>query len=124
MKLIPIFLTLGLLAVSGRAEQPKPEPYSPELVKKAEAGDAKAQCNLGTCYARGEGVTQDYKEAIKWWTKAAEQGNVNAQFYLASCYGLGQGVTKDEKEAVKWCTKAAEQGFAGAKEALEKLKSK
>ena len=25
-------------------------------------------------YYNGEGVPQDYKEAVKWYTKAAEQG--------------------------------------------------
>jgi TPR repeat protein len=26
-------------------------------------------------YANGEGVPQDYAEAVKWYRKAAEQGN-------------------------------------------------
>jgi TPR repeat protein len=30
-------------------------------------------------YDNGEGVTQDYKQAVHWWTKAAEQGNASAQ---------------------------------------------
>ena len=38
MKLIPRFLLVGILAVSGWADDAKPEPYSPELVKRAEAG--------------------------------------------------------------------------------------
>ncbi|MEI7693517.1 MAG: hypothetical protein WCJ27_03510 [Verrucomicrobiota bacterium] len=46
MKLIPLLLTLGMLAVSGWAEDAKLEPYSAELVKNAEAGDAEAQYNL------------------------------------------------------------------------------
>ena len=61
MKLIPALLIVGMLKVSGWAEG-----YSPELVKKAEAGDAKAQCNLGICYADGKGVAQDEKVKVKW----------------------------------------------------------
>ncbi len=40
----------------------------------AEQGDAVAQYNLGVKYAQGEGVSEDYAEAIKWWRLAAEQG--------------------------------------------------
>ena len=83
----------------------KSEPYSPELVKRAEAGDAKAQCDLGVFYYKGDGVTQDYKEAVKWLTKSAEQGNLIASYILGHCYYFGKGVAKDEKEAKKWWKK-------------------
>ena len=73
MKLITIFLLVGMLAVSGWAEELKPEPYSAELVQKAEAGDAEAQYNLGQCYENGQVGIKDNKEAVKWYTKAAEQ---------------------------------------------------
>ena len=69
MKLIPLLLLVGIFAVSGRAEI-----YSPELVKKAEGGDAEAQSDLGACYYLGSGVTQDYREAVKWYRKSAEHG--------------------------------------------------
>ena len=35
-----------------------------------------AQYNLGVFYANGEGVEQDFKEAVKWYQKAADQGDV------------------------------------------------
>lgn len=122
MRLIPLFLLVGMLAVSGWAEDAKPEPYSPELVKKAEAGDAKAQCDLGSVYCLGDGVTKDYKEAVKWWTRGAEQGNAKAQCALGVCYYEGDGVAKDYKEALKWLTKAAEQGIPEAKGVLGAIK--
>ena len=74
--------------MSGWAEDEKPEPYSPELVKKAEAGDAKAQDDLGRCYYKGEGVTQDFKEAVKWRTKASEQNDANAKEQLEKLKSL------------------------------------
>jgi len=118
MKLIPPLLLTGMLAVSGWAQDAKPEPYSAELERKAEAGDANAQCSLGNCYYK-QGVTKDYKEAVnwykkavKWYTKAAEQGTADAQCRLGFCYDEGYGVAKDKIEAVKWYTKAAEQGDA------------
>ena len=44
----------------------------PFCTKAAEQGDAKAQFNLGVLYANGQGVPQDYKQAVYWHTKAAE----------------------------------------------------
>ena len=43
-----------------------------ELLRPLAAkGDAVAQFNLGLMYENGKGVTQDYKEAAKWFQKAA-----------------------------------------------------
>ena len=81
---------------------------------EAEQGQAEAQYTLGLMYHYGHPVTQDYKEAVKWWRKAAEQGIAGAQYNLGLMYSEGLGVTQDYKEAVKWYTKAAEQGFAKA----------
>jgi uncharacterized protein len=61
---------------------------------------------------------KDYKEAVKWYTKAAEQGDAEAQSNLGVMYQNGQGVPQDYKEAVKWYTKATEQGFAQAQSNL------
>jgi uncharacterized protein len=41
----------------------------------AEQGIAEAQYNLGVMYKNGQGVSQDYKEAIKWYRISAERGN-------------------------------------------------
>ena len=40
----------------------------------AEQGNAEAQVNLGVMCHTGQGVPQDYAEAVKWWRLAAEQG--------------------------------------------------
>jgi TPR repeat protein len=73
-----------------------------------------AQNKLGNRYARGNGVVQDYKASIKWYTKSAEQGFANAQFNLGVNYEHGDGIAQDFNEAIKWYMKAAEQGFADA----------
>ena len=80
----------------------------------AEQGYASAQFNLGLMYDKGHGVTQDYKQAVKWYRKAAEQGDADAQYNLAINYDNGQGVTQDYKQAVKWYRKSAEQGYTAA----------
>ncbi len=44
-----------------------------EMRKAAEEGDAQAQSYLGVSYQNGQGATQDYTEAVKWFRRAAEQ---------------------------------------------------
>jgi TPR repeat protein len=56
----------------------------------------------------------DYKEELKWNHKAAEQGDAKAQTKLGGIYIHGEGVTQDYKEAVKWWRLAAEQGYSPA----------
>ena len=47
-----------------------------EWLALAQGGDAFAQYALGGMYQHGQGVPQDYKEAVKWYRLAAEHGNV------------------------------------------------
>ena len=42
----------------------------------ADQGDAKAQYSLGVMYDQGEGVPQDYAEAVKWYRLAANRGGM------------------------------------------------
>jgi len=76
--------------------------------------DPARQGDLGFNYATGDGVPQDYAEAVKWFRKAADQGNAVAQSNLGVMYDNGQGVAQDYAEAVKWFRKAADQGNAKA----------
>ena len=64
-------------------------------------GDASAQFNIGLMYHNGQGVTQNYQEALKWWRLAADQGDAMAQFNIGVLYEKGQGVTQDYQEALK-----------------------
>ena len=72
--------------------------------------DATSQYNLGLTYFNGQGVEQDYKEAVKLFRKAAEQGNASAQCRLGAMYGIGIGVTEDYIEAYKWFLLAGMNG--------------
>lgn len=82
--------------------------------KAAAQGHAKAQVNLGICYA----IAGDDANAVDWYRKAADQGVAQAQLNLGQCYSKGEGVEKDEMEALKWYRKAALQGFAEAQHNL------
>ncbi len=80
-----------------------------ELINTADQGDAFAQFYLGGMYYHGQGVPQDYKEAVKWYKKAGENGDPVAQYNLGEMYLNGKGVAQDYEEAVKWVRKAAVQ---------------
>ena len=79
---------------------------------------AELQFNLGNKYRSGQGVLQDYKQAVYWYQKAAEQGFADAQFNLGLMYDKGLGVLQDYKQAAYWYQKTAEQGDAEAQNNL------
>jgi len=103
-------LMLGLLVpIAGCSSSP---PKS--LVAAAERGEAEAQLDLGTRYARGEGVDKNDAEAAKWLRKAADQGLARAQLDTGVLYATGRGVPRDATEAARWYRKAADQDLPQA----------
>ena len=84
--------------------------FPPIRVLLSDRGDASAQYHLGVMYDTGEGVPQDFSEAIKWFRKAADQGNAYAQHNLGVMHDIGRGVPHDDVEAATWYRKAADQG--------------
>ncbi|MBK8568744.1 MAG: sel1 repeat family protein [Nitrosomonadales bacterium] len=42
-------------------------------------------------YEKGQGVTQDYQQAVSWYSKAAKQKHVSAQLNLGFLYNNGLG---------------------------------
>jgi len=92
------------------------------MKKRADLGDADAQCKLGAIYARGKGVEKSFDEAFKSYQKPAQQGNPIAQFRLGQLYESGNGVERshDEaeklfKQALSGLLKAADEGSSEAK---------
>ena len=86
----------------------------PLLTDAAEAGNARAQCELGTVYLNGTGVAQNYGKALHWYEKAANQGDSLAQSTLGVMYIDGMGVSQSDSKAVEWFQKSADQGLAEA----------
>ena len=72
--------------------------------------DPKAQYRLGLMYENGQGVPQDYKEAVKWYRLAAGQGHAHAQYNLGIGYAYGQGVLQDNVMAHMWYDIGAANG--------------
>ena len=77
------------------------------LKNRAAQGEAEAQSALGFKYVTGEGVPQDYTEALKWYRLAAAQGDALAQYHLGLMYAKGYGVPQNHIEAHKWFNLAA-----------------
>lgn len=75
-------------------------------MKKAQAGDAKAQYKLSKFYLPDtESVSA---EGMKWLTKAAENGHADAQWKLKCTYCLGwHGEDKNDEKYVYWLKKIA-----------------
>jgi len=86
--------------------------------KGADLGNSYAQNSLGYRYRRGDGLIQDYKKAVHYYTLASKQGNPIAQYNLANCYRDGVGVKKNLKETVRLYHLAAAQGEVGAQNGL------
>ena len=64
---------------------------SSTIKKTTDQEHTRAQYDLGMMYARGRGVTQDYKTAAQWYQKAADQGYARAQYSLGRMYENGYG---------------------------------
>jgi TPR repeat protein len=79
----------------------------------ADQGEAAAQADLGTSYLNGEGVVQDYAEAVKWFWLAADQGYALAQGKIGLMYARGLGAPKDYVLAYMWLNLAAAKGGPG-----------
>ena len=66
-------------------------------------------------YVNGQGVAQDYSEAVRLYRLAAEQGVAEAQANLGLMYVTGQGVAQDMVRAYMWFDLAAALGNDSAR---------
>lgn len=80
----------------------------------AETGNNEAKRRVGEFYLRGDGVAQDYEQAVDWLCQAAKAADPKAQEALGRCYASGLGVPKDEEQAFLWFLRAALQGEKSA----------
>jgi TPR repeat protein len=87
------------------------------LHQAAEAGDARAQCNLGILYDNGLDdngyvVEGNRPQAVRWLSAAAEQGLSRAQVKLAEVYADGPDISGSHATACGWFLLAA-KGLRG-----------
>ncbi|MGE0282438.1 MAG: tetratricopeptide repeat protein [Rhodospirillaceae bacterium] len=89
-----------------------------QLEEQSAKGDARAQAELGSRYARGAGVKTDMKKAVALFEQGAKKGDATAQFFLGTAFDMGAGVEKNQVQAARWFQRAAEQNHAGGQYAL------
>jgi len=95
------------------AELPLPDNASAELrdlARKAIAGDANAEYQIGTVFARGIDVPQNYEHAAYWYRRAADRGKADAAYAFGFLWEQGLGVPRDPREAMNWFRKASVTG--------------
>ncbi len=68
-------LIIRLLTLSAAIYASDPGASLNDLTAKANAGDSEAMTNIGILYGQGNGVPQDYTQALTWFHKAADAGN-------------------------------------------------
>ena len=116
----------------------------PLLAEEAKLGNPVAAYNLGKIYeSGGDGVPQDFGQAVAWYKLAADVGTLPtqfngqqlgpdaadlifaaqlyAQYNLGRLYEAGQGVEKDIPTAVQWYTRAAQQDLDVAQQHLVRI---
>ena len=84
----------------------------------AQSGIARAQNNVGACFAEGIGIDRDPALALRWLTLAAEAGDPVGRRNLAALYFKGEGVAQDHARAAELYRAAAEVGDAPAQDML------
>ncbi|EMU3502697.1 sel1 repeat family protein [Neisseria gonorrhoeae] len=94
-----------------------------ENLQAAEQGNAAAQFNLGVMYENGQGVRQDYVQAVQWYRKASEQGDAQAQYNLGLMYYDGRGVRQDLALAQQRLGKACQNGDQNSCDNDQRLKA-
>ena len=122
MKRIISFLVCTLIILSPSMAFAGPL-YSNEMQRKADAGNALAIAIIGTAYATGNGISQDYHKANEYWLKAINHpqwNTISADFRgevyynLGVSYGHGLGFRQDYHKAVEYYRKATDLGYAKA----------
>jgi uncharacterized protein len=64
-------------------------------------------------YFAGQGVAQDFPQAVGWYRMAADQGFAAAELNLGLMYLNGQGLSQDYVRAHKWFNLAASRSLSG-----------
>ena len=85
---------------------------------RAEQGDADAEVTLGSLYYHGQGVPQDYREALRWFQKSADQDYASGQYHVGVMHYYGNAVPQDYREAIRLYRQAADQDYPTAQDQL------
>ena len=94
------------------------DPDDIELIKIADAGDAKAQTDLALLFLE----KNKPKSAVYWMELAVKQYFADAMQLLGCCYLKGNGLAKDDNLAIMWIAKAASLGHSIALAQIQSIR--
>lgn len=120
----------GATSTAKKIAKPTPVPMPPQAIgnlalrKAAAMGDARAQFEIGTRFAKGKGVARDFQAAAQWYLRSASHGFAPAQYRLAALYERGRGLKRDLGRARVWYLRSAEAGNVKAMHNLAVLHTK
>lgn len=87
-------------------------PLVARIQRRAAAGDADAQVDLGALLEKGVGLPRDPARALQLYQRAGERGNVFGQYFAGLLLGRSApGVEKDTDAAARWFARAEAQHF-------------
>jgi TPR repeat protein len=109
---VSLIIIIFFAAHSAVAQSSTPQ----DLRKAAEAGNAKAQFELGKKYNHGldKAFGKSFVKAKKWLEKAAKKNHADAMFHLGVMQETGRGFVPDAAAAFNWYLEAAKAGHADA----------
>jgi len=91
----------------------------------AENNYVQAQSMLGIWYYDGVIVKENFKEAVKWNTRAADNGCKIAKYNLGWLYYMGgEGVEQDKKKGIKLFEESGKLGHTRGKTLANELGNK
>lgn len=106
-KLVVLFILINILSFTGAVELEDQNIFN-LFFPAAQKGDSDAQFIIGTLYLDGNGVEQNYYEAVEWLQKSVNQGNTKGLYPLGWCNQFGKGKEIDKREALRLYKMAVE----------------
>ena len=94
------------------------------LRQSADWGDIDAMLFLGQMYHTGQGIKQNFPEAMRWLSRAAMSGNAVAANLVGHMYAMGEGTPKDYGSAMHWFLIAANKGNSAGMSNIGELYAK
>lgn len=114
-------ITLGTAFLTGHGAVKDEKQAAYWFEKAAEAGDPRAQQQIGFLYEAGIGVPTDPVRAVHWYQLAAAAGLASAKTNLGVAYLWGTGVPEDQQLAAQFFQQAAGHGDGRAASYLGNL---
>ncbi|MEO1280449.1 MAG: tetratricopeptide repeat protein [Pseudomonadota bacterium] len=89
----------------------------------AAKGDPSAQFEVAARLAEGKGTSQNFADAVRWYSMSANQGFAQSMYRLGTMFERGLGVKKDLAKAASHYEQAADRGNVKAMHNLAVLKA-